>query len=101
MMIAEFDAACCAAMPLPRANDFVLKELLRSIRVLCRTLFGSDYVGLLAKAAETAVLALRAPSTSRSGDDFLSFRPRVGEKTRWRSAQLPRRARAAIGLGCG
>jgi hypothetical protein len=46
---------------------FRAKELLRSIRVLCRTLFGSDYVGLLAKAAEIAVLALRAPSTSRSG----------------------------------
>jgi hypothetical protein len=67
MVIAEFGAACCAAMPLPRANDFVLKELLRSIRVLCRTLFGSDYVGLLAKAAKTAVQALGAPSASRSG----------------------------------
>ena len=80
-------------------NDFVLKELLRLIRILCRTLFGSDYVGLLAKAVETAVQG--RPSASRSGDDFLSFRPRVGEKTRWRSAQLPRRARAAITLGCG
>jgi len=42
-------------------NNFVLKELLRSIRVLCRTLLGSDYIGLLAKAAETAVQALGAP----------------------------------------
>jgi hypothetical protein len=96
MVIAELERGLLRGDAAAAGNDFVLKELLRSIRCSDRIM-----LDCWRRRPRLPCRLWRRPSASRSGHDFLSFRPRVGEKSRWRSAQLPRRARAAITLGCG